>query len=460
MRAPAVTLDLYVTSQGRLRVEAGGGDSSQLAASVTFAKIERAFSGGEGTGLLHLATVEAKTALPPSLAFARSFAHLYFTQLCHLTESQHPSDTRLVAPPEDGELERIALNAPPLKGLEYLSTAALKHAWIELDSCVRADVAAYGRDLRAYLHHKNADWQLVGRITFRLAENKRDEEYPFAFLATYASGISERGESSHVPLARALQEYAGAANRKRLVALLTPIRAVTENLEWVKGLVESGDIYQALAWTPAEGYRFLKGIPAMEAAGLAVRVPNWWRAARPPRPQVSVRVGEARRAALGADALLDFSVDLSLDGQPLTEEERKTLLAAATGLVRLRGQWVEANGEKLAAALAHWKRVEKSARTGEISFHEGMRLLAGVTDGGATVVDAAVAPREWSGVEAGEWLQDVLARLRDPAHEAISLQGLRASLRPYQLLGVKWLTLLNRLGLGACLADDMGLGKT
>ena len=33
-------------------------------------------------------------------------------------------------------------------------------------------------------------------------------------------------------------------------------------------------------------------------------------------------------------------------------------------------------------------------------------------------------------------------------------------LRPYQQVGVRWLYLLAKLGLGACLADDMGLGKT
>jgi SNF2 family DNA or RNA helicase len=37
---------------------------------------------------------------------------------------------------------------------------------------------------------------------------------------------------------------------------------------------------------------------------------------------------------------------------------------------------------------------------------------------------------------------------------------LRASLRPYQQHGLRWLHLLSRLRLGACLADDMGLGKT
>jgi SNF2-related domain/Helicase conserved C-terminal domain/Bacterial SNF2 helicase associated len=37
---------------------------------------------------------------------------------------------------------------------------------------------------------------------------------------------------------------------------------------------------------------------------------------------------------------------------------------------------------------------------------------------------------------------------------------LNATLRPYQLLGVKWLVGHYRAGFGACLADDMGLGKT
>ncbi len=458
-----VTLELYITSQGGLRVEADSHGTSAVPVSGALTKIERAFSRGEGTGLLDLATVDLKEELPPSLAFARAFAQRYFTQLCHLAGPEISLDTALLAPPDDGELGAIALSAPPLKGLEYLNTSVLKRAWLELDSCVRAEVATHGRDLRAYLHRKNPAWQLVGRITFRLAENKRDDEYPFAFLATYASGIAERGESSHVPLARALQEYAGAVNHKRLVALLTPIRAASEQLDWVKDLVESGDIYHALAWTPSEAYRFLRDIPALEASGLAVRIPDWWKATRPPRPQVSVRVGERKRAALGADALLDFSAALSFDGQPLTESEKNELLSSTAGLVRLRGQWVEADGEKLAAALAHWKRVETSARSGEISFFDGMRLLAGLgaADGAAVPEDLVAPVRDWSGVEAGEWLHDILNRLREPQNEAgIALKGLQASLRPYQITGVRWLMLLNQLGLGACLADDMGLGKT
>lgn len=58
--------------------------------------------------------------------------------------------------------------------------------------------------------------------------------------------------------------------------------------------------------------------------------------------------------------------------------------------------------------------------------------------------------------EAGALLPEI-----DP--EKIDYQpsdALKATLRPYQLTGVKWLVGHYRHGFGACLADDMGLGKT
>jgi non-specific serine/threonine protein kinase len=44
--------------------------------------------------------------------------------------------------------------------------------------------------------------------------------------------------------------------------------------------------------------------------------------------------------------------------------------------------------------------------------------------------------------------------------EYVPSTHLKATLRPYQEAGVKWLINLQANGLGACLADDMGLGKT
>lgn len=456
-----MTLELYINSQRGLRIERQPDEPTSSLPAATVARIERAFLDGTGAALLHLATAEFKTALPASLAFARSFAQRYFTRLCHLGDPNIEQKSALVVPPDEDELTAIALNAPPLKGLEYLDAEALQLAWLELDARIRADVATHGQSVRAYLHEKNPVWRLVGRVTFHLAENKRDEEHPFAFLATYTSGVSQGGDAQHLPLARALKEYAGGANRKRMVALLTPIREASDRLPWVQSLVESGDLYHALAWSPADAHRFLRDTPILESSGLIVRIPDWWKADRPPRPQVSARVGGQPIASLGADSLLDFSVALTLSGETLTAAEQAALLASTGGLVRLRGQWVEVDAEKLAAALAHWKRVEKQARTEGISFHEGMRLLSGTSETGDAIGEFPSAAREWSGIEAGAGLREVLARIRDPHYEHdLAVDDLHATLRPYQLTGVKWLALLTRLSLGACLADDMGLGKT
>ncbi|HET7539723.1 MAG TPA: DEAD/DEAH box helicase [Polyangiaceae bacterium] len=60
-------------------------------------------------------------------------------------------------------------------------------------------------------------------------------------------------------------------------------------------------------------------------------------------------------------------------------------------------------------------------------------------------------------VESQSWLErvDRVSRQEFPLPS-----GLRATLRPYQVEGYRWLSALLELGLGACLADDMGLGKT
>ncbi len=156
--------------------------------------------------------------------------------------------------------------------------------------------------------------------------------------------------------------------------LLSPVQKAAEQSAFVRELVDSGRIFKPLPWAPAEAYRFLKDVPMCEDAGVIVRLPDWWKGGRPPRPQVSVRVGQARGAGLGADTLLDFSVETTLDGEPLTDAEWQSLLQAADGLALVRGQWIEVDPEKLRAALAHWRKVETMARRDGLSFFEGMRL--------------------------------------------------------------------------------------
>ncbi len=432
-------------------------------------RIRQAFAQSQADGLLHLATRELTSALPPEFAWAREIASRYLTRLCHTPEIAADGELHSMPAPEAEELAAMTLAAPSMLGLEYLNADCLAAWWTGLDDLVRRKVRDAGRGVQDYLHLLNPAWRTVGRVTFHLAENKRDPEYPFAFLATYATRLSAQGKTQHLPLGRALDEYAGARNRAALLHLLEPIQQAAESSAWVKDLSDSGAIYQPLAWTPREAYRFLQSITALEASGLVIRVPDWWKAARPPRPQVSVKVGERAKGKLGAnlgiDALLDFSVRTVLEGEPLEEKELQQILGSEGGLVLLRGKWVEVDRDKLAEALKHWKKVERQAREGGLSFFDGMRLLAGVRLGDDAGGDAAAAQaeavREWTGIRAGGDLERLLRELRQPNAEGDDVPPhLLGELRPYQKTGVHWLRFLTRLGLGACLADDMGLGKT
>jgi SNF2 family DNA or RNA helicase len=167
----------------------------------------------------------------------------------------------------------------------------------------------------------------------------------------------------------------------------------------------------------------------------------------------------ASPSVLGMDALLDFRVQVGLDGEILTIEEINKLLASTDGLALLRGKWVEVDPTRLRATLDKFQAIERLSEKEGVPFGQAMRLLAGAEIGAA----ASAAPTaQWAHVQAGPWLAGALEGCRSPEGLARVDPGaaLQATLRPYQQTGVRWLYLLTQLDLGACLADDMGLGKT
>jgi SNF2 family DNA or RNA helicase len=272
--------------------------------------------------------------------------------------------------------------------------------------------------------------------------------------------VSSGGRVQYQPLSKALQEHAGERNKKALISLLSPVHLASEKSVFVRELVESNEIFHPLMWTPEDAYRFLKEVPIFEESGVLVRLPDWWR--KRPLPRVTVTIGEKKQHHLAMDAMLDFQVELSLDGAKLTAAELKQIMSAEDGLVYLKGQWIEVDRERLSEALAHWREVEKKAASDGISFIEGMRLLAGTSASLDVNAVSEDEDRRWSFVNAGSWLGDTLAALRDPNQLVARKQSknFRGTLRPYQQKGHDWLRFVSSLGLGACLADDMGLGKT
>ena len=449
---------LILTPAGRLRLTAVDDDAGTSLDSW-MKRVAAGFAACPAAGLFALAAKRPDSPPSPVLAFWREFGVRYLTQLCR-TPDLIEKHIEAIEPPDESELADLLLTAPPMQGGEYLGAEILRSLWNELDAWTRNQVATSAAGLVGWLKQHAPLWQQVGRVCFHLAENKRDPELPFAFLATYAPNLSKGGGVQYQPLGKALQEYAGVRNKRALINLLAPVQRASEKVEIVRKLVETGDIFHPLAWTPDEAYRLLKSVPLLEECGLLVRLPDWWR--KRARPQISVTIGQKRASRFGADAMLDFKVGLALGDEQLSEKEWREIMAATDGLAFVKGRWIEVDRQRLSEALEHWRRVEARAAGEGVSFIEGMRLLAGAPGD----LSAGSAPdgreREWAYVGAGKWLAEVLAGLRDPQglDNGRPIKGFQGTLRPYQQVGCNWLRFLSGLGLGACLADDMGLGKT
>ena len=402
--------------------------------------------------LVALATDLLTAELEPPFRWLRDIGRLFFTRLCQT------KDVAKVPALSVEEKTTLISAAPPFPGVEHLTSEVIDRWWQALAVHITEKAATQG--LEAWLREECPAWHVVGRVTFHLAENKADTQRPFAFLATFTEKLSATGQPQHLPLARALQLYAGQKDQTALNALLEPVRLAAEQSKLLREWLESKRLFQPMAMSPQEAYRVLRETAVFQACGIVMKLPDWWQAGKTSRPTVAVTIDAPKKTSLHAHSMLSFKIEQSLDGEPLTPAELEKLLSADTGLVSLRGKWVEVDGEKLQQVMAHWKRVQNAAGDGAIGFLDGMRLLAGFGEAKtAAEAEQLETVSEWSDVIAGKQLAEVLEKLTQPS-EAPPPENLRATLRPYQRQGFAWLKFMMQLGLGACLADDMGLGKT
>ncbi|MEM1009308.1 MAG: SNF2 helicase-associated domain-containing protein [Myxococcota bacterium] len=111
----------------------------------------------------------------------------------------------------------------------------------------------------------------------------------------------------------------------------------------------------------------------------------------------------------------------------MSSEEIELLLAADEPFVLFKGQWVEVDREKLEQALEHWEHLRDVHPDGQLSFVEGMRLLACASE---DLEELECEEYNWSEVVAGKAIRDVLKALLSP--ESLGrkdIPNLKASLR-------------------------------
>lgn len=402
--------------------------------------------------LFHLGFLEKTQWFSPALQYLHRIAELLIQQISRQADLEISRDAVLVDL-QDDEINKLMDEIPFAIGMEYVDYTWIKGLWKALLSVFRAEIKDYDGSVKRYFAEHNSNINVVGRVFFHLVENK-DEQYPFAFMATYSTKAAKSKRAVHTPLKNALKEFEG--EEKGLLNLIATVIKAAEKSDFISELLESGELFSPLKLTEGEAYTVLKEMSLYEEAGIMCRVPDWWRK-KSNSINLSVTVGTKEPSGVGLEAIMDFSPALSIGDEPLTEKELREFLNMAEGLIQYKGKWIELNKDKLEALLQAFDRVEDLAQDGALSLGDAMRLELS----GNELLNIPADELEVS-VTNGKWLKTIKDNLLNPKTlpKISTAPSFRAVLRPYQKNGYQWLYRMSELKFGACLADDMGLGKT
>ena len=448
-----LALQAVLLPDGSLQLEVDSKGSKQTKSSTLLQQeIFSVYKKDRGNWLLFLGFSDAAVSLPASLDFWRRFSALFVHNL-RLTPDLAELRHQVEIPLPEHELVKLLESLPAMIGGEYINSHLLSTFWSALNTSFTTSIKQFSGSVTEFIHHYSPNAHLLGRIYFHLVENK-DDEVPFAFLATYSTRMGGQGQSKHLPLKYALQEYQDDNNK--LLELLTTVYEAAKESTLITELLESNDLFSPLAWTSHDAHTFLQEVPLYEEAGILCRIPDWWKV-KGTSLTLKISLGEQRPTMVGMAALLDFSPRLMLGEDELSIDEVKRLLDEVEGLAFIKNKWVAVDREKLEQTLSAYEDAQKLAAQEGLTLAEAMRLQL---QSGTKLLETADA--DVLEIENGEWLQSVFHKMTHPGKlpKVHTDDRFKAKLRPYQQDGLRWLSELDGLGFGACLADDMGLGKT
>lgn len=235
----------------------------------------------------------------------------------------------------------------------------------------------------------------------------------------------------------------GRPAREAQAELLRALALAGDYLPKISEVVNSRGKQSALVKLEEMG-QFLQGrLELLNLLGIRVRLPKGL--AKLARPVLTLKASAKGRvddvSYLSLAEMLQFSYELALGDEPISAKEFRQLLKSAGNLVRYRDQFVMLDAGEAQTIL---RRLQDGPSS--LSGMERLRvMLAGERDGIRIDLD--------------ETLRRILDHLAQPGDIPLPA-GVRATLRPYQERGFRWLHTNIDRGLGCCLADDMGLGKT
>ncbi|MBN2852827.1 MAG: DEAD/DEAH box helicase [Clostridia bacterium] len=411
-----------------------------------------AFETDRYSALFHFGFLNNEKWFSPSIEFLHHIAEKVISKLCRLPDIELNREDSIISLTSE-EIHQLLQELPFAIGMEYVDEDWLIAVSEAILNVFRMEIKSFDGTVSRFFIEYNSNINVAGRVFFHLVEN-RNEGYPFAFMATYSTKPVKSKKAVHTPLKNALKEFDG--DEKALLSLIAAVIKAAEKSEFISDLLESGELFSPLKLSAEEAYIVLKEIPVYEEAGIMCRVPDWWQK-RNHSLRMSVSVGEKEPSKVSLDAILKFSPSLYLGDDLIREDELKSFLSMAEGLILYKGKWVEINKKKLEAVLQAFEKIRGASDEEGLSLLEAMRLELNMNK----LMDTSMEELDIS-VTNGEWfrrMKESLVTPEGPLQTAIE-PSFKAILRVYQEKGYQWLNRMADYRFGACLADDMGLGKT
>ena len=198
----------------------------------------------------------------------------------------------------------------------------------------------------------------------------------------------------------------------------------------------------------------------LQALGFEIVLPAWLKAVKESKMKVKTiaKTANTYKTAAGLNEILQFDWSFSLNGQEISSEDFQQLVNENRSYIQAGNEWFRIDAAWMHEIRELMKKSDSENWTvKELLFREIPEEMALMMDEEESVNEDPLFQFELQ-----KSLQSLMEQLQEkkgfPPVEVSA--NLLTTLRPYQQLGLEWLTFMRNEKFGACLADDMGLGKT
>jgi SNF2 family DNA or RNA helicase len=206
--------------------------------------------------------------------------------------------------------------------------------------------------------------------------------------------------------------------------------------------------------TAEEAHQLLvKYQPVLKEIGVVVKAPSWWEESASSVGLVvklKPKDGEEEDPSVfSSSGLVDFSWTFTIGDMELSLEEFEKLIEEGKSLIYVGDRWISLNPSAIKKNL---EQLKISSPQKNFTLFDALRLglggLSGLSDIDVVRIDSE------------GWIQKIIDFQVESKSDTSVPDTFHGELRPYQQVGLAWLSFLSKVGIGGCLADDMGLGKT